>query len=56
MKHVSYRYASEEVLRHYLWFQVSVDIAQTVEFVHTSKHFGNIEPRMFFLEDTGVIE
>jgi hypothetical protein len=40
----------------HLWFEVTMDISQFVEFVDPSKHLANVESGMSFFEDARVVQ
>lgn len=40
----------------HLGLQVTMDISQLVQLIDPHKHLGNVEPRDFLFEDTGIIE
>jgi hypothetical protein len=39
----------------YLWFEITVNISQFMKLVNSSEHLADVEPCMFFLEDTRVV-
>jgi len=39
----------------YLWFEIAVNISQFMKFVNSSEHLADVEPCMFFLEDTRIV-
>lgn len=40
----------------YLWFEISMNIPETMEFRHGNEHFGDIESRMFLFQYPRVVQ
>lgn len=39
-----------------LWFQISVDISELVELAYAHEHLGGIEPSVFLLEHSRIVQ